>query len=198
MAEKNDEQIAQNDQAAVVEGEVVEEEEQVQAFDELAALQSKLEEAEAKAAEYLDGWQRSRAEFVNFKRRQEQLQQTMRQQATSRLIENLLPVLDDRERAFAAIPAEFGEHSWLKGLVLVDKKLWSALEKEGLGLMDVKPGDHFDPYYHQALLHEPSQEYDEGQIVDVLQKGYHLGESVLRPAIVRVSSGKRQEASSEV
>ena len=56
--------------------------------------------------------------------------------------------------------------------------------------MQVAPGDDFDPYYHQAILHEPSPEFEEGKIVDVLQKGYHLKDTVLRPAVVRVSSGK--------
>lgn len=211
MAERNDEQVVAEEtdqvcqetpsaepQEAVAEGEVVEGEAAAEREpDELTVLQSKLEEAETKAAEYLDGWQRSRAEFINFKRRQEQLQQTMRQQAASRLLENLLPVLDDHERAFAAIPGELSEHTWVKGLALVDKKLWAVFEKEGVSMMDVKPGDHFDPYYHQALLHEPSEAYDEGQIVEVLQKGYTLGETILRPAIVRVSSGKRQETKAE-
>ncbi len=160
--------------------------------DELTTLRSKLEEAEAKAAEYLDGWQRSRAEFINFKRRQEQLQQTLRQRVTSELFESLLAVLDDHERAFAAIPEGWNEHEWVKGLTLVGKKLQSTLEKEGLSVMEVKPGDLFDPYYHQALLYEPNEKYEAGQIVEVLQKGYVFGETVLRPAIVRVSSGKPQ------
>ena len=74
--------------------------------------------------------------------------------------------------------------------MLADKKLRAVLEKEGLSEMQTSPGDDFDPYYHQAILHEPSTEFDEGKIVDVLQKGYQLQDMVLRPAVVRVSSGK--------
>lgn len=172
-------------------GEVIESD--TQTVDELTALRSKLEEAESKAAEYLDGWQRSRAEFINFKRRQEQMQQTLRQQVTAELLEKFLAALDDYERAFAAIPAQFGEHEWVKGLMLADKKFRSLLEREGMSVMQVKPGDSFNPYYHQALLHEPSETYDEGQIVQVLQSGYLLGDTVVRPAIVCVSSGKSKQ-----
>lgn len=153
-------------------------------------LESKLAEAEARAAEYLDGWQRSRAEFANFRRRQEQLQKTMRQQMISGLLEKVIAVLDDQERAFNAIPEEMQDNAWIEGLSIVDKKLRTALEKEGLSEMKVDPGDDFDPYYHQAILHEPSAEFDEGKIIDILQKGYHLKDMVLRPAVVRVSSGK--------
>ncbi len=206
MANKNDDPVVTEEMDQAFEGQGKEktkglpgeiaETPETTTVDPLTALQNQLQEAETRAAEYLDGWQRSRAEFINFKRRQEQVQQAMRQQATSRLLENLLPVLDDHERAFAAIPQELGEHTWVKGLALVDKKLWAVFEKEGMSVIEVKPGDHFDPYYHQALLHEPSDEYDEGQIVEVLQKGYNLGETILRPAVVRVSSGKRQSADS--
>ncbi len=170
-----------------------EQEAQQEPLGELERVQSQLAEAEARAAEYLDGWQRARAEFANFKRRQEQQQQAMRRQATARLVEQLIDVLDDQERAFGAIPEAMQDDAWVTGFALVDKKLRSILEKEGLSEMPVKPGDDFDPYHHQAILHEPSAEFEEGQIVDVLQKGYNLQETVLRPAIVRVSSGKTIE-----
>jgi molecular chaperone GrpE len=153
-------------------------------------LESQLAEAEAKAAEYLDGWQRSRAEFANFRRRQDQMQTTMRQQAISGLLEKLIAALDDQERAYRAIPQEMQNDPWVEGLMIADKKLRAVLEKEGLSEMQVVSGDDFDPYYHQAILHEPSTEFAEGKIVDVLQKGYQLKDTVLRPAVVRVSSGK--------
>ena len=156
-------------------------------------LESRLAEAEAKAAEYLASWQRSRAEFANFRRRQDQMQKTMRQQATSGLLEKIIFALDDQERAYNAIPEEMQDDAWVEGLLMADKKLRAVLEKEGLSEMQVASGDDFDPYYHQAILHEPSTEFDEGKIVDVLQKGYQLKDTVLRPAVVRVSSGKADD-----
>ncbi|MBN1581487.1 MAG: nucleotide exchange factor GrpE [Anaerolineae bacterium] len=190
-------EMEQQDQETVLEQqEELQEQSETTSKDEQAAeqepldLESQLAEAEAKAAEYLDGWQRSRAEFANFRRRQDQMQKTMRQQAVSSLLERLIAALDDQERAYKAIPKELQNDAWVEGLMLADKKLRAVLEKEGLSEMQASPGDDFDPYYHQAILHEPSTEFDEGKIVDVLQKGYQLQDMVLRPAVVRVSSGK--------
>jgi len=128
---------------------------------ELDVLQTQLAEAEAQRDEYLDGW-----------------------------LKRLLPVLDDMERAFQAVPADSLDSPWVEGLTLVGQKLQSTLEKEGLSAMSVEPGDRFDPSFHEAVLCEPSTEYAEGQIIQVLQQGYRLGKSVLRPALVRVSSGQ--------
>jgi molecular chaperone GrpE len=161
---------------------------------QIQALQAQLAEAQARTDEYLDGWQRSRAEFANFRRRQEQWKSTVYEQATSRLLTNLLPVLDDLQRAFEGVPQEARDHAWVEGLALVGRKLDVVLKKEGLAEIPVQPGDAFDPNYHQAILHEPSNEFAEGQIVTVLQKGYRFNNVVLRPAVVRVSSGKVQES----
>ena len=159
-------------------------------LDELETLRQQWAELQTKADEYLDGWQRSRAELINFRRRQEKLQENIRQQANARLMTNLLPVLDDLERAFESVPEKVNEHPWVKGLSLVHNKVCNVLKKEGLSEMEVQPGDEFDPTYHQAILHEPSTEFDKGQIVQVFNKGYKLKDVILRPAIVQVSSGQ--------
>jgi molecular chaperone GrpE len=160
--------------------------------DELTTLTSELEEAKAQAAEYLDGWQRARAEFANFRRRQEQRQKQMSVEAKSKVLSHVLSVVDDLERAFEAVPDEIQEHAWVNGLSLVRHKLLTALEKDGLAVLEVEAGDTFDPNYHQALTHEPDADYDEGVIIQVVQRGYMLDEVVLRPALVRVSSGKTE------
>ena len=170
--------------------EQVEEEEPAEGeADELAALATELEETKAQAAEYLDGWQRARAEFANFRRRQEQRQKQMNTEAKSKVLNHLLPVVDDLERAFDAVPEEIQEHAWVNGLSLVLHKLIKALAKDGLSVLEVDAGDAFDPNYHEALTHEPNGDYGEGVIIQVVQRGYKLDESVLRPALVRVSSG---------
>jgi molecular chaperone GrpE len=174
------------DEAQPVQEEVEEEGE----GDELTALATALEEAKAQSAEYLDGWQRARAEFVNYRRRQEQRQKQMNVDAKSRVLSHVLPAVDDLERALEAVPEEFREHAWVNGLSLVQHKLVTALEKDGLSALEVEAGETFDPNYHQALTHEPSADYDEGTIIQVVQRGYVLDDVVLRPALVRVSNGK--------
>jgi molecular chaperone GrpE len=161
--------------------------------DELSAVRAQLQEAEAKSAEYLDGWQRARAEFANYRRREEQRRQQVNQDIRASMLMRLLPVLDDLERAFLAIPEEAQGSPWVEGLALVGQKLQATLEKDGLSVMSIQLGDPFDPNYHEAVVCEPSAEYPEGQIVGLLQRGYKIGEDVLRPALVRVSSGLIQE-----
>ena len=160
--------------------------------DEVTLLRERLAEAQSQAQEYLDGWQRARAEFVNYRRREEQRRQALEQEIPARVVSKFPPVLDDMDRAFQAIPEEARDSAWVEGLAMVKRKFHAVLEKEGLSLMEVKPGDRFDPNYHEAVTHEPSDEFDAGQIVEVVQQGYMLNDSVLRPALVRVSSGKEE------
>jgi molecular chaperone GrpE len=177
-------------------GEEQEEIEQAPVQEELSEeeiLRAELEEAQAKAEEYLDGWQRARAEFANYRRREEQRRQQLGEAIKGQTLSGLLPVLDDLDRAFQAVPQDVRESAWVKGLSMVGSKLQSTLEKEGVTAMDIQPGEGFDPNYHQAVFHGPSAEYAEGRIVEVFQRGYTLGETVLRPAMVYVSSGAPEE-----
>lgn len=193
VADQDGESTLVIEAAELEEGELEGQEPGVEAegeIDESAALQQQLAEAQAKVNEYLDGWQRSRAEFANYRRREEARRKQMNLEIKSRLMLNLLPVLDDLDRAFDAIPEEACDSSWIQGLCLVDHKLQGALERDGLSVIPVQPGDAFDPNYHEAVMHEPSEEYEAGQIVQVAQQGYKLDEMVLRPALVSVSSGK--------
>lgn len=166
-------------------------------FGEVETLRTQLAQAEAQSAEYLDGWQRERAEFANFRRRQEQTLKLQQQQALSKTLLNLISIVDDQDRAFSAIPDEMREHAWVEGLFLVGKKLAALLEKEGLKEIAARPGDLFDPRYHQAVLHEPSDSFGEGQIAQVFHRGYLLQDQVLRPVIVSVSSGKNPARSEQ-
>lgn len=170
-----------------------ESEEPQKELSELDRLRAELEEAQAKVNEYLDGWQRARAEFANYRRRAEQHRQQLEDTINGRTLSGLLPVMDDLDRAFQAVPEDLCESAWVKGLAMVGDKLQSSLEKAGVAAMAIHPGDAFDPNYHQAVFHGPSAEYAEGQIVDVFQRGYTLGDMVLRPAMVYVSSGAPEE-----
>jgi len=155
--------------------------------DELAALREELDKSKAQAAEYLDGWQRARAELANARKRFEKERSEAGQQANGSLLRKILPVLDDLDRAMKTVPADLQETPWVNGVALVQRKFLAMLESEGVKLMEVKPGDTFDPVVHEAVTHEESENRKEGEIIAEVQKGYWYGEQVLRPALVRVA-----------
>ena len=135
--------------------------------------------------EYLDALQRLKAEFDNFRRRAQRDQADLISRASERLVRQLLPVVDDLERALEFAAAH--EEAQLEdGVRLVHRALAEALAKEGL--VEVETDGAFDPHTQEALLSQPS-EAEEGTVIQVLQKGYRLGDRVLRPARVVVSAG---------
>jgi molecular chaperone GrpE len=162
---------------------------EVKEVTELEALRQELEEAKAQAAEYLDGWQRARAEFSNYKKRNDQERQELFKLANTTLITRLLPIFDDFERAFQTLPSNLLSLTWIDGVVLIYRKLQAILEAEGLTLMETE-GQSFDPLVHEAATYEENEEHEEGQIIGEVQRGYKLGDRVLRPALVRVAKGK--------
>ena len=153
---------------------------------EIEALQAELAESRTKADEYLDGWQRSRAEFANYKKRIERDQLVVSQNAAGRIIKRYLEILDDLERALKNRPQEGEGAAWANGIELIYRKFKSILESEGITPMEAE-GQQFDPNLHEAITSEESDEHESGQIIEVLQQGYMLGDRVLRPAMVRVA-----------
>ena len=150
-------------------------------------LQEELEQTKAQATEYLDGWQRARAEFANYKRRTEAERTEMSLAAGAEVLKRVLPAVDDFERAVQTLPDDLKDHAWVNGVMLVHRKLINALEGSGLKAIPVQPGDAFDPNIHEAITHEDSEEFASGQIIGEVQRGYKMGERVLRPALVRVA-----------
>ena len=153
---------------------------------EIEALQAELAESRTRADEYLDGWQRSRAEFANYKKRIERDQLAVSQNAAGRIIKRYLEILDDLERALKNRPQEGEGAAWANGIELIYRKFKSILESEGITPMEAE-GQQFDPNLHEAITSEESDEHESGQIIEVLQQGYMLGDRVLRPAMVRVA-----------
>lgn len=151
---------------------------------ELEALRSQLLEAEAKAAENLDGWQRSLAEFQNYRKRIDRDRQGEQAAMKGDLLKKVLPVLDDLERALQNRPAN---DAWSGGVELIQRKLQGILEAEGLRRIDAV-GAQFDPSFHEAISQEPVQDAESGQVIEVLRQGYTLGDRVIRPAQVRVAA----------
>jgi molecular chaperone GrpE len=149
-------------------------------------VEDRLAAAEAKAEEHLNDLKRLAAEFENYKKRAAREQQSLSARAAERLVRELLPIVDDLERALVA--AEEHEEAKLEdGVRLVHRQLASVLEREGLAEIDTN--GRFDPHVHEALLAQPS-DAEEGSVIEVLQKGYRLGDRVLRPARVTIAAAK--------
>jgi len=156
----------------------------MQAEMEIEALQKQLEEAEAKAAENLDGWQRAQAEFINYKNRVQRDREMDYLSMKGDIIKKVLPVLDDMERALANRPE--GD-SWANGLELIARKFQNILDAEGVKRIEAT-GQSFDPNFHEAISSEPNEDVESGHVIEVVQNGYMLGERVIRPAMVRVAA----------
>ena len=168
-------------------GETVDDiEEIVEADQVIDQLQTEVEEARAKADEYLDGWQRARAEFANYKKRVEREQAQTYQNASGSIIKRYLDVVDDLGLALKNRPLDDEGASWANGIELIYHKLLTIMENEGVTPMDAD-GGYFDPNLHEAVTSEPSEDHESGQIIEVIKQGYMLGERVLRPASVRVA-----------
>jgi molecular chaperone GrpE len=150
-----------------------------------ADLEQHVKELEAARDSAIADLQRVAADFDNYRKRTARDQQALVVRAHERLVKELLPVLDDLERALDAA-AEHEEAKLEEGVRLVHRELSHVLQKEGLVAVDTE--GKFDPHEHEALLTQPS-DAEEGAIVEVIQKGYRLGDRVLRPARVVVSTG---------
>lgn len=159
--------------------------------EKLVLAETSLAEAEKLAAEYLDGWQRAQASFVNFRKRTENEQAQVQARANARLLSRIVPVMDDFKRAFEAIPEADAENPWLNGICLVQRKLQTVLESENVMPIEVKPGDMFDPNFHEAVLYQEVEGFDEGQIVTEIETGYTLADRILRPTTVVVAKERK-------
>ena len=173
----------------VIEG-VIEDEEEIEE-DEVETLRADLEQAHAQAADYLEGWQRARAEFANFKKRVEAERQEVRRSSTEALLLKLLPVVDDLERAFQVLPEESADEAWVDGFRMILRKLQALLESEDVTPIEAA-GQPFDPLWHQALLQEETEEHRDGYVIEEMQRGYRVGDRVLRPSMVKVASNSNE------
>ena len=154
-----------------------------QALGESDLLKRQLEEAQVKLADSLDSWQRSMADFQNYKKRVERDNELVKANMKGDLIKKVLPVLDDLERALQNRPAE---DAWANGIELIVRKFQNLLDVEGVKRIDAR-GAAFDPTFHEAISHEPSDAVESGHVIEVVQNGYMIGERVIRPALVRVA-----------
>ncbi len=142
--------------------------------------------AQAEAAKNMDGWLRSQAELANARKRFDKQRVETYTRATAELVSRLLPILDDFERALDNVPETIAQDSWFEGLHLVQRKLLGLLEQYKVEAIEAV-GQPFDPNLHEAIMQEPSDEHKSGHVSRELQKGYRLGDQVIRPSLVYVA-----------
>ncbi len=153
------------------------------------SLEQQLEDERKKSAEYLDNWKRTAAEFANYRKRVEKEKAEYTQFANSMLLAKLIDVMDGFDAAFRAIPEKFRDEPWVEGIRLVEQKLQRLLESEGVKPIEAQ-GKEFDPNYHEAMFYEPTPGEPEGRVTGEFQRGYMLGDRVLRPSRVKVAKGE--------
>lgn len=168
------------------EEEVSEELEELTA-EEIFELKQLLETNQREAAENLDGWQRSKAELINYRKRIEREKGKIYEDAAARVIRRYLDVMDDLDLALSERPKDGDGEEWAEGIELIYRKLLTILENEGVEPLEAE-GHIFDPNIHEAVSQEESPDHESGQIIEVIKKGYLIGERILRPAKVRVAS----------
>ena len=154
---------------------------------DVEGLRAKLQEEREKALGYLSSWQRAAADFQNFKRRVESERAESGRLATAALVMNLLPLVDDIERALKTLDPKLAGLTWIDGIWLIYRKFQAVLENAGVKEIEAD-GLQFDPNVHEAVSEAPGEE---GKVISVVQKGYSLGDRVIRPAMVIV--GKKAD-----
>jgi molecular chaperone GrpE len=152
----------------------------------ITELEGQLAAAVQRAAEAEAGWQRARADFANLKRRVEEERSELASMAGDRLLSRVLELADDFDLAIEHVPEAARGSAWLEGISVIDRKLRALLEAEGVQAM-AGEGEPFDPRTQQAISYEDSTEAADGTVLRILQRGYMIGDRVLRPALVAVA-----------
>lgn len=156
-------------------------------------LKSELADANARAESNLAGWQRAQADYINNKKRCEQEKDETVKYANSSLLQKIIPVLDDFDRAISSVPKEIEHVPWVKGIKLIHNSMVKTLEAQGLKPIECK-GKNFDPNFHEALM---NCEGEEGKVIQQIEKGYMFNNRLLRPARVMVGRGEGGEANNK-
>lgn len=148
-------------------------------------MNEELEKVIQQSQEYFEGWQRERADFQNYKRRIERDQASLKDFVSGEIIKKYLVVIDDLELAFKNCPTSAECAGWVDGIKLIYQKLFTILEGEGV---EVIPADgEFNPNIHEAISQIDHPEIESGRIVDVMRKGYKIGDRIIRPSLVIVA-----------
>jgi molecular chaperone GrpE len=158
------------------------------AVNDSAATTADPSELQRQRDEYYDLLLRKSAEFDNFRKRTERDRQMVSDSAAASMIEELLPLMDDLERALKADAGVEGGDAYRRGVELIHQQLGEILRKRGARSIEALGAD-FDPHYHQAVSYEPAEGRREGEIIEEFRRGYMLGDRLLRPSMVKVAKG---------
>ncbi|MEA3407828.1 MAG: nucleotide exchange factor GrpE [Chloroflexota bacterium] len=156
----------------------------------LEELQEKIKDYEAEIEDLLDKYRRKAAAFSNYRKRQERERDLQSIRLRGEVLGELLPIADDFRRALQNLPDQAREKEWAEGILLIQRKLERLLDKYEVTPIEAL-GEPFDPHYHSALLQAESEEYPAGTVMEEVEKGYLVGDRVLRPALVKVSLGPK-------
>jgi molecular chaperone GrpE len=163
---------------------------------EVEALRGELEKERERVKDLQDRWQRAAADLANFRRRTEQERGEAEQFASMRLVQELLPVLDNFERAIATIPSNLAMLTWIQGVMLIQRHLEALLEQRGLAPIEAQ-GQAFNPHYHEAVSEREQEGVVPGTIVQEYQRGYSMHGRVIRPTLVEIAKAPAAQAPSE-
>ena len=150
--------------------------------DDIEGVRARLAEEKERAGQYMASWQRAAADFQNQKRRVEQERAEVGRLANMALVINLLSLMDDLDRALRTVDAKLAGLTWIDGIRLISRKFEAALQNAGVKEIPAD-GEAFNPQVHEAISEADGEE---GKVISVVQKGYTLGERVIRPAMVIV------------
>lgn len=186
-AQETNEEIEVSETMTDEQTQVAEEEQNETPETPIDKLKNELETLRAESQTNLEGWQRSRAEFTNYKRRTQQQLADSKQNGALTALGKILPAIDDLERALDNVPDDLKEHSWTSGTALILKNIQKILDEYDIEVLD-PVGEEFDPMMHEAIGMDDSSDYESGIVTTTLQKGYKSGDKILRPAMVRVAN----------
>ncbi|GIP42061.1 nucleotide exchange factor GrpE [Paenibacillus sp. J45TS6] len=178
--------VNEADQAAEEQNPVNDSAESAQEGTEAEVLDPEVAKFKALAEENEKRYLRTQADFDNFRRRTQKEKEDLAKYATTKLITELVPVIDNFERAMSTADSNTDTDSLIKGVNMIFRQLEGVLGAEGLTVMNTV-GQPFNPEFHQAIMQVESDEYEEGFVVEEVQKGYMIKDRVLRPAMVKVS-----------
>ena len=153
-----------------------------------AATETDPAELQKQRDDYYDRLLRKTAEFDNYRKRTERDRQALNEAAAASMLEELLPLMDDLDRALKADTGSEGGEAYRRGVELIHKQLGEILRKRGVRVIEALGAD-FDPHYHQAVAYEPAEGRREGEVIEEFRRGYMLGDRLLRPSMVKVAKG---------
>ncbi len=156
-------------------------------FDEYDAMEKEIEAPRKEVDKQTDQHLRTLADFENYKKRILRDSSRSYQDAMASILKIFLVASDDLERALKNKPTTKELENWFNGIELIHKKLINQMKNQSVEQMEIKPGDTFDPNFHEAITQEDHEDFSDGQIIEVVQPGYRISDRIIRPAIVRVA-----------